>query len=118
MSKVIKITDMKAAEDLAAWVLDEADIDDLAALYSKYLESKPVMVIGGLGDSDSFHNGKPFRKSSATTLQMNEVLLSALRALVDYDEGSNDPEDYGYELLQRCKAAIHQALGGKIDELG
>lgn len=111
MSGVIQITDIKAAEDLATWVLDDANIDDLAAVYSKYLESKPVMVIGTYGDSDSFHNGKPFRESSATASQMNEVLLSALRALVDYDEGSNDPEDYGYELLQRCKAAINQALG-------
>ena len=38
-------------------------------------------------------------------------LLAALKELVAYDDGSNEPEDYGYELLQRCKAAIAKAEG-------
>ncbi len=38
-------------------------------------------------------------------------LLAALKEIVAYDEGSNDPEDYGYEVLMRCKAAIAKAEG-------
>lgn len=38
-------------------------------------------------------------------------LLAALKELVDYDEGSNEPGEFGYEILQRCKAAIAKAEG-------
>jgi len=38
-------------------------------------------------------------------------LLAGLRELVGYDEGSSDKDSYGYEVLQRCKAAIAKAEG-------
>lgn len=38
-------------------------------------------------------------------------MLAALKEIVAYDEGSNDPEDYGCEVLLRCKAAINKAEG-------
>jgi len=38
-------------------------------------------------------------------------LLAALIELVDYDEGSSEEGDYGYEVLHRCKAAINKAKG-------
>jgi hypothetical protein len=38
-------------------------------------------------------------------------MLAALKEIVAYDEGSNDPEDYGYEVLVRCKTAIAKAEG-------
>jgi len=49
--------------------------------------------------------------STARLLAAAPDLLRALREIVDYDEGSNNPEDYGYEVLQRCKAAIAKAEG-------
>lgn len=38
-------------------------------------------------------------------------LLAALKEIVAYDEGSNKPGDFGYEVLQRCKTAIAKAEG-------
>ena len=38
-------------------------------------------------------------------------LLAALKEIVAYDEGSNEPGDFGYEVLQRCKTAIAKAEG-------
>lgn len=38
-------------------------------------------------------------------------LLAALKEIVDYDEGSNDPGDFGWAVLQRCKDAIAKAEG-------
>ena len=38
-------------------------------------------------------------------------LLAALKELVAYDEGSGDPEDYGWEVLCRCKESIAKAEG-------
>lgn len=38
-------------------------------------------------------------------------ILAALKELVAYDDGSSEPEDYGYEVLQRCKTAIAKAEG-------
>lgn len=38
-------------------------------------------------------------------------LLAALKEIVAYDEGSDEPGDFGYEVLQRCKTAIVKAEG-------
>lgn len=38
-------------------------------------------------------------------------LLSALKELIHYDEGSSEQGSYGYEVLLRCKSAIAKAEG-------
>lgn len=45
------------------------------------------------------------------TLKAAPEMLAALKELVEYDDGSNEPGDFGYEILQRCKAAIAKAEG-------
>ena len=47
----------------------------------------------------------------AALLAAAPEMLAALKEIVAYDEGSNDPEDYGYEVLVRCKTAIAKAEG-------
>jgi len=50
-------------------------------------------------------------KRLATLFAAAPEMLAALKEIVAYDEGSNDPEDYGYEVLVRCKTAIAKAEG-------
>jgi hypothetical protein len=51
------------------------------------------------------------KRQSERLLNAAPDLLASLKEIVDYDEGSNDPGDFGYEVLQRCKAAIAKAEG-------
>jgi hypothetical protein len=51
------------------------------------------------------------KRESQRLLAAAPEMLAALKEIVAYDEGSNDPEDYGYEVLMRCKAAISKAEG-------
>lgn len=51
------------------------------------------------------------RAANARLIAAAPELLAALKELVEYDDGSNDPGDLGYEILQRCKAAIAKAEG-------
>jgi|LakMenE18May11ns_1017448.scaffolds.fasta_scaffold9666110_1 hypothetical protein len=51
------------------------------------------------------------KRESQRLMAAAPELLAALKEIVAYDEGSNDPEDYGYEVLMRCKAAIAKAEG-------
>jgi len=56
--------------------------------------------------------------ADASLIAAAPELLAALKEIVAYDEGSNDPymaEDYGYEVLLRCKAAIAKAEGRTSD---
>ena len=47
----------------------------------------------------------------ATLTEQRDELLAALKELLHYDEGSSEQGSYGYEVLQRCKAAINKAEG-------
>lgn len=58
-----------------------------------------------MDDMDAINN-----EISKLTEQRDE-LLAALKELVEYDEGSNEPGDFGYDVLLRCKAAIAKAEG-------
>jgi len=75
------------------------------------------LVLSAMQDGDTYIVAKVFADdegdfaSTARLLAAAPDLLRALREIVDYDEGSNNPEDYGYEVLQRCKAAIAKAEG-------
>lgn len=57
------------------------------------------------------HPHNTVRAANARLIAAAPELLAALKELVAYDDGSNEPEDYGYEVLQRCKAAIAKAEG-------
>lgn len=48
---------------------------------------------------------------SAHLIAAAPELLVALKELVHYDEGSSEQGSFGYEVLQRCKAAIAKAEG-------
>jgi hypothetical protein len=37
------------------------------------------------------------------------ALLAGLKELLEYDENSTSVGDYGYEVMQRCKAAVAKA---------
>jgi len=60
-------------------------------------------------DDDTVDAGNA--EANASLIAAAPELLAALKELVAYDDGSNDPEDYGYEVLQRCKATIAKAEG-------
>jgi hypothetical protein len=51
------------------------------------------------------------KRESQRLLAAAPDLLAALKEIVAYDEGTNDPEDYGYEALVRRKTAIAKAEG-------
>lgn len=54
---------------------------------------------------------RPSPEDNARLIAAAPELLSALRELVSYDEGSSEQGSYGYDLLARCRAAIAKATG-------
>lgn len=53
------VSDKKAIRDVVQWVTDEADLDDLARIYSQLFAEGPVIVIGGGGaESEEFIDGR------------------------------------------------------------
>ena len=50
-------------------------------------------------------------KANARLIAAAPELLVALKAITDYDEGSSDEGSYGYEVMERCLAAISKAEG-------
>jgi hypothetical protein len=53
----------------------------------------------------------PEAAANARLIAAAPELLSALREIVHYDEGSSEQGSYGYDVLGRCKAAIAKAEG-------
>ena len=83
------------------WSFDGDYVESLALLKPLF---KPLSVATL---ADCGHN----TEGNGILIAAAPELLAALKELVAYDDGSNEPEDYGYELLQRCKAAIAKAEG-------
>jgi hypothetical protein len=68
-------------------------------------------VWGMQKDGTARHVASHLLPADARLIAAAPELLSALIELVDYDEGSSEEGDYGYEVLHRCKAAITKAGG-------
>lgn len=59
MARTKVVSDKKVIRDVVEWVTDEADLDDLARLYSTLFAEGPVIVFGSAGaESDEFINGR------------------------------------------------------------
>lgn len=59
MPKTLVVADAKVIRDVVSWVTDEADLDDLARLYSHLFAEGPVIVTGSGGaESDEFIDGR------------------------------------------------------------
>lgn len=63
------------------------------------------------GEDDNWDVAHQMTGETGRLFASASELLAALKELVEYDDGSNDPGDLGYEILQRCKAAIAKAEG-------
>jgi len=82
------------------WVFREPESDELHEIYA---ESGGELICFPVWT----HN----QKANIPLIAAAPELLDALREIVHYDEGSSEPESYGYEVLSRCKAAIAKAEG-------
>jgi len=59
MAKTKVVSDKKVIREVVEWVTDEADLDDLARLYSSLFAEGPVVVTGSAGaESDEFIDGR------------------------------------------------------------
>lgn len=90
------------------WAYD-ADSKEVFASAEQYGCGWIALVEGN--DSDDQPLAAEMQAANARLIAAAPELLAALKELVDYDDGSNEPGEFGYEILQRCKAAIAKAEG-------
>jgi hypothetical protein len=75
------------------------------------LNGSTVYQVSDVTDPE-FPSGTPrYHLADLTLMAAAPELLAALKELVDYDAGSCEEGDYGYDVLLRCKAAINKAEG-------
>lgn len=59
MTRTKVVTDEKVIREVVEWVTDEADLDDLARLYSHLFSEGPVIVTtSGGAESDEYIDGR------------------------------------------------------------
>jgi hypothetical protein len=105
--------DVVEARSILAEFVAGCSNQDIALLYAAASRKPVVLTWTG---SDYLCYGPEGREWASLERAKREResfpdLLAALKEIVDYDEGSSNPEDYGYEVLLRCKAAINKAEG-------
>jgi hypothetical protein len=83
-----------------------------------FVGTKPGVWAGPVVKADGGNKGVAFvvgppavDEANARLIASAPELLTALKELVHYDEGSSEQGAYGYEVLQRCKDAIKKAEG-------
>ena len=88
------------------WEYDDCDL----RVYSDANGAAIADIICGNRDDGSALPEKEVERNMAL-ISAAPDLLSALKELSQYDKGSSSPGDFGYDILQRCKAAIAKAEG-------
>ena len=53
-----EVPEDEAVKAIVTFVREVADLDDVAELYSRYIADGPVAVLGDVGKSDPFADGK------------------------------------------------------------
>jgi hypothetical protein len=62
--RVMRYTEDDVVNHLVAWIRNEADVDDLAAMYSEFKQDEVVVVVAGPAGpcSSEYMNGNPYHQ--------------------------------------------------------